>query len=232
ATSADIVADAVGMGKLLTAVSLAACGGLMGVLASGCGEATRNTHEPSGTYKVEVVGARFPAKQAIARDTRLTLAVRNSGTTTIPNLAVTLDSLNYRSSYPRLSSSERPVWIVNTGPGAVPARPVETEQVNPPGGGETAFVNTWAVGALAPGASKAFVWKVTPVKAGVHTIRYAVSAGLDGKALARLQGGGFAAGKFVVAVAPVPPPTHVNPETGHIVPGRNPVPVAPQPAAP
>jgi hypothetical protein len=220
------------MGKLLPAVSLAACGGLMGVLASGCGEAMRNARETSGTYTVEVVRARFPAKQAIARDTKLSLVVRNSGTVTIPNVGVTLDSLNYTSDYPHLAANKRPVWIVNTGPGVVPARPVETEQVNPPGGGETAYVNTWALGALAPGKSEAFVWKVTPVKAGVHTVRYAVSAGLDGKALARLEGGGLAAGKFVVAVAPAPPPTHVNPETGRIVPGRNPVPVAPQPAAP
>jgi hypothetical protein len=220
------------MGKLLTAVSLAACGGLMGALASGCGEATRNAHEASGTYKVQIVRARFPAKQAVARDTKLALVVRNSGGATIPNVAVTLDSLNYKSNYPHLSANERPVWIVNTGPGAVSARPVETEQLNPPGGGETAYVNTWALGALAPGASKTFVWSVTPVKAGAHIVRYAVSAGLDGKALARLEGGGLAAGKFVVAVAPAPPPTHVNPETGRVVPGRNPVPVAPQPAAP
>jgi hypothetical protein len=220
------------MGKLLPAVSLAICCALLAVLASGCGEAMRDTHEAKATYTVEVAKASFPAKQAIARDTRLALVVRNSGATTIPNVAVTLDSLNYASDYPRLASNKRPIWIVNTGPGVVSARPVETEQIDPPGGGETAYVNTWALGALAPGASRAFVWRVTPVKAGVHTVRYAVTAGLDGKALARLEGGGLAAGKFVVAVAPRPPATHVNPETGRIVPGRNPVPVAPQPAAP
>ncbi len=228
----DIVAGAVGMGKLLPVGSLAVCGALMGVLVSGCGEATRNARETAATYKVEIVKARFSAKQEIARDTKLALVVRNSGSATIPNVAVTLDSLSYASNYPHLSANQRPVWVVNTGPGAVSARPVESEQVNPPGGGETAYVSTWALGALAPGTSKAFVWKVTPVKAGVHKVRYAVSAGLDGKALARLEGGGLAAGKFVVAVAPAPPPTHVNPETGRVVPGRNPVPVTPQPAAP
>jgi hypothetical protein len=232
AIPADIVAGAVGTGKLLPAVSLAVCGVLMGVLASGCGEATRNARESSGTYTVEVVKARFPARQAIARDTRLALVVRNSGSATIPDVAVTLDSFDYASDYPHLAANKRPIWIVNTGPGAVPARPVESEQINPPGGGDTAYVNTWALGALAPGASRAFVWRVTPVKAGVHTVRYAVSAGLDGKALARLEGGGLAVGKFVVAVAPRPPATHVNPETGRIAPGPNPAPVAPQPAAP
>jgi hypothetical protein len=204
---------------------------MLGVLASGCGEAQRNAYEAKGLYTVEVVGARFPAKQAIARDTKLALVVRNAGARTIPNVAVTVDSFSYASTYPHLSANQRPVWIVNTGPGTVSARPVQTEEVNPPGGGETAFVNTWALGALAPGKSRIFVWRVTPVKPGMHTIHYTVSAGLDGKSLARLAGGGRAVGSFVARVAPAPPPTHVNPETGRVAPGPTPVPVAPQPAA-
>jgi len=213
-------------------VSLAACGVALGVLASGCGGAQRNANEAKGTYTVEVLQARFPAKQAIAHDTKLALIVRNTGAQTIPNVAVTIDSFYYTSNYPRLSSNKRPVWIVNTGPGAVAKRPVQTEEVNPPGGGETTFLNTWALGALAPHASRRFVWRVTPVKAGVHVVHYTVAAGLDGHSLARLAGGGRAAGSFVAQVAPAPPATHVNPETGRIVPGPPPVPVAPQPAAP
>jgi hypothetical protein len=212
--------------------SLAACGVTLGVLASGCGGAQRDAHEAKGTYTVEVLHARFPSKQAIARDAKLALIVRNAGAQTIPNVAVTIDSFYYASSYPKLSSNKRPVWIVNTGPGVVPTRLVYTNEVNPPGGGETAFVNTWALGALAPHASRRFVWHVTPVKAGPHTVHYTVSAGLDGKALARLAGGEPASGRFVASIAPAPPATHVNPETGRVVAGRNPVPVAPQPAVP
>jgi hypothetical protein len=201
------------------------------ILASGCGEARRNAKEAKGLYTVEVVRARFPAKQAIARDTRLALVVRNAGTSTIPNVAVTVDSFSYASTYPHLSANQRPVWIVNTGPGAVPTRPVQSQEVNPPGGAETALVNTWALGALAPGKSRVFVWKVTPVKAGVHAIHYTVAADLDGNARTQLAGGGRPAGTFLARIAPVPPPKHVNPETGRVVPGPNPVPVAPQPAA-
>jgi hypothetical protein len=211
--------------------SLAACGVALGALASGCGgTAMRDAKEARAAYAVEVLGARFPARQAIAHDTRLSLVVRNASARTIPNVAVTIQGFYYTSTYPRLSSSKRPVWIVNTGPGPVPKRPVYTNEVNPPGGGETAYVNTWALGALAPHASRRFVWRVTPVKAGRYTVRYAVAAGLDGRALARLAGGGLAAGRFVAHVAPAPPSTHVNPETGRVVPGPNPVPVAPQPA--
>jgi hypothetical protein len=218
---------------MLPGVSLAVCGVALGALASGCGGAQRNAHEPTGSYTVEVLHARFPAKQAMAHDTKLALTVRNAGAQTIPNVAVTLDSFYYTSTYPKLSSNKRPVWIVNTGPGAVAINPpVRSEEVNPPGGGETAFVNTWALGALAPGASTSFVWHVTPVKAGMHTVHYAVAAGLDGKASARLAGGGPPVGAFLAAIAPLPPAKHVNPETGQIAAGPNPVPVAPQPAAP
>jgi hypothetical protein len=204
----------------------------LGMLASGCGGTQRDAHEPTGTYAVEVVKARFPVKQAVARDTKLTLVVRNAGARTIPDVAVTLDSFYYTSTYPKLAANKRPVWIVNKGAGAISSRPVQTDELDPSSGGETAYVNTWALGALAPGTSRAFVWRVTPVKAGLHTVHYTVAAGLDGKALARLAGGGPATGSLVAQIAPEPPPTHVNPETGQIAAGPNPVPAAPQPAVP
>ncbi|HTB49474.1 MAG TPA: hypothetical protein VK701_00720 [Solirubrobacteraceae bacterium] len=221
------------VGKPLPGVSFVVCGALLAALISGCGGTPRNAREVARTYPVEVLAVRFPAKQAIARDTRFTLIVRNAGVRTIPNVAVTLDSFYYSSTHPKLAVNKRPVWIVNTGPGAfVTDPPVQTEEVNPPGGGETAFVNTWALGALAPHASRAFVWRVTPVKAGVHTVHYTVAAALDGKAHARLAGGGLATGSLTAAIAPAPPPTHVNPETGLIEPGRPPVATTEQPASP
>jgi hypothetical protein len=233
ATGADIVALAVRVGKVLRGISLAVCGVMVAALASGCGETQRNAHEVARAYPVEVLAARFPAKQAMAHDTRLTLIVRNAGVRVIPNVAVTLTSFYYTSDYPKLSSRKRPVWVVNTGPGAVATNPpIQTEEINPAGGGETAFVNTWALGALAPHASRAFVWHVTPVKAGIHTVHYTVAAGVDGKARARLASGGLATGSLTAQIAPVPPATHVNPETGAIAPGPNPVPTAEQPASP
>ncbi len=205
---------------------------MLGALVCGCGGAQRNSREVSGTYPVEILAARFPAKQAISRDTRMSLIVRNAGARTIPNLAVTLDSFYYKSTYPKLSVSKRPVWIVNSGPGTIAAAPVKTEEIDPPGGGETAFVNTWALGALAPHAIRAFIWRVTPVKAGIHTVHYTVAAGLDGKSLARLAGGGLATGGLAAYIAPAPPHTHVNPETGAIEQGPYPAHVSAQPASP
>lgn len=230
---AGIVRRAVRVGKMLPAAPAVACAALLAALASGCGEAKRDAGERAGSYPIEVVSSSFPHRQAIARDTRFAIVVRNPGAHTVPNVAITLESFDYTSTYAHLAANKRPVWIVNTGPGVVPSPPVETEQIDPPGGGETAYVNTWALGTLAPGASRSFVWRVTPVKSGTHTVRWAVAAGLDGKARARLAGlGGAVTGSFVAQVAPRPPATHVNPQTGQIVPGPNPVPVGPVGAVP
>jgi hypothetical protein len=197
-------------------------------LASGCGGAARqDAHEPVGSFRVQVLEASFPARQAIARPTRMVLKVRNTGLRTVPNLAVTVDSFSYTSRYPELSANQRPVWIIDRGPGKIPLRPVRTETVNPGGAGQTAYVNTWALGSLAPGATQTFVWRVTPVKAGVHGVGYVIAAGLDGKARARLAGGAVPAGRFLVHVASAPPPTHVNPVTEQVQPGPNPVPAGP-----
>ncbi len=217
---------------MLPGLSFAACGVALAMLASGCGGTEHDAHEPHGVYRMEVVGAKFPPKQAIASNERLALVVRNSGTHTIPNVAISLNSLNYTSDYPRLAVDKRPVWIVNRSPGTLPTVRVLSEEVYPTGGSETAYVNTWALGPLAPGASKVFAWRVTPVKAGVHTVYYRVAAGLDGKARAQLADGSPVVGKFVVAIAPRPPHTHVNPDTGEIAEGTYPASKTPVGAVP
>lgn len=181
---------------------------------------------------MQLLQASFPAKQAVARNAALEIAVRNTSGHTIPNLAVTVDSFSYKSSYPGLAERLRPVWVVNHGPGPLATPPPELESVGSAGGATTAHVNTWALGPVPAGGEKAFVWNVTPVKAGTYTVRFGVSAGLDGKARAQLASGAAAAGQFTVHVAPKPPATHVNPETGAIVAGPSPTPAGPLPAAP
>jgi hypothetical protein len=203
------------------------CGGLVliasALLAAGCGAARQDAKEPRGTYTVKVVHASFPRSQTIAREAKFELAVRNTGTRTVPNLAVTVDSFDYASNYPELAATKRPVWVIEHGPGAVASPPAESEEVATPGGGQTAYVNTWALGALAPGRTRTFVWRVVPVKAGSHTVDYTVAAGLAGKAKARLASGAPARGRFAVEIAPAPPLTHVNPSTGRVETGQFPL---------
>jgi hypothetical protein len=227
ATATGIVAHPVRGRRLFPVAVLGALGAVAALLVGGCGGSEQNAGEPKGSYPVQIVRASFPAVQSVPRMARMVLTVRNPGPRTLPNVAVTVDSFSYTDNYPNEAARQQPVWIVDEGPGAIPRRPVQSESVDPPGSGQTAYVNTWALGPLAAGATKTFVWRVTPVKSGLHRVDYVVAAGLAGNARARLSGGegrsigpGRApAGRFLVAIAGRPRARHVNPETGQVVPG-------------
>ena len=203
------------------AVGSAACA----LLASGCGGGTReDAHEPAGSFQLKVLRASFPAKQAVARPTKLELQVSNTGTRTVPNVAVTLDSLAYTEHFPELAANKRPVWVIERGPGAIANPPVESEEVSPPGSGQTAYVNTWALGRLAPGATRSFIWSVVPVKPGAHTVNFTVAPDLAGRAraVADLRTGAPVQGRFTVSVAGAPATTYVDPNTGRVLVGAFP----------
>jgi hypothetical protein len=197
-------------------------GALAGLLLAGCGGGSpQDAGEKSASYQMKVVAASFPATQSIARPAQMALLVRNTGSTTVPNVAITVDSFNYSSNYPELAAAKRPIWAIEQGPGAIAKPPVETQEISPPGGGQTAYVNTWALGPLAAGKTRLFTWKVVPVKPGAHTVTYTVAAGLGGKARAKLASGGAAAGRFNVQIAGKPPLTYVDPKTGKLATGTS-----------
>lgn len=103
-------------------------------LLAGCGGGSAATAgEPSKTFGLEIVRARFPAKQSIAKHERLILSVRNSSSETIPNIAATVDSFNYASTFPELAANKRPVWVIERGPGEPAKLPVQTQEVSVPG---------------------------------------------------------------------------------------------------
>ncbi|MHB1538272.1 MAG: hypothetical protein ACYCUM_03380 [Solirubrobacteraceae bacterium] len=207
-----------GIASRIVVLALGAAG--CATLVAGCGESRQDAGEPRGRYEVQVARASFSRPEAIARPATLTIAVRNTGEKPLPDVAVTVDSLSYEASEPaELADRERPTWVIDTGPGPVAKPPVETTEVNPPGGAQTAFVHTWALGRLEPHATKVFRWKLTPVRAGTHTVHYEVSAGLYGKARAVTASGSSARGTLIVAVAGRPPATHVNAETGAVAEG-------------
>jgi hypothetical protein len=193
------------------------------LIAGGCGGGSAATKgERSASFTVEVARASFPAKQSVAAPERMELVVHNSGPHPIPNVAITVDSFNYASNYAELAANKRPIWVIEQGPGAIAKPPVQTQEVSNPGGGQTAYLNTWALGRLPAGRSETFAWRVVPVKAGAYTVHYAVSAGLAGNAKARLASGGPASGQFAVTVAGAPRITHVDPKTGKVVAGTYP----------
>jgi hypothetical protein len=170
--------------------------------AAGCGGGTRqDADEPSGTFQVAVVRASFPSKQHLAKQERFVIAVRNTGSKAVPDVAVTLDSFATRSQQAGLADPSRAVWIIDDGPR----------------GGDTAYTNTWALGRLGPGETRRFVWKVTAVQAGTHTVKWQVAAGLNGKAKAVLAGDRSASGSITVDVSDRPAQSRVDPETGEVV---------------
>ena len=168
---------------------------------------------------MKILKASFPSTQAVARPARLELQVRNTGTHTVPNVAVTVDSFSYTATTPELAANKRPIWAIEEGPGTKALSPVQSQEVSPPGGGQTSYVNTWALGPLAAGQTQTFSWKVMPVKPGRYTVSYAIAAGLSGKSRAVLHSGGGVDGHFTVNIAAAPPTTHVDPRTGKIVAG-------------
>jgi hypothetical protein len=209
-----------GRDRVFPAVLLGACAVLA---ATGCGGLARqDAHERAGTFTLKVVHASFSAKQSMVRPAILTLAIRNTGAHATPNVAVSVDSFAYTSDYPHLASNQRPVWVVEQGPGPLANPPVQSEAVSPSGGAQTAYVNTWALGPLAAGHTAIFRWKVTPVTAGMHTVHFAVAAGLAGKAKAQLASGNPVRGSFTADIAPAPPGRHLDPTTGRIVAGTYP----------
>jgi hypothetical protein len=178
------------------------CAIVAALAVAGCGGGERqDANEPSGSFRVDVVRASFPTKQRVAEPERLVITVRNTGAEAVPNVAVTVSSFASRSEQPGLADPERAVWIVDDGPR----------------GGDTAYVNTWALGRLEPGQTRRFVWRVTAVQPGTHTVKWQVAAGLNGKAKATLADNSAPAGSFTVDVSDRPSQTRVDPQTGKVV---------------
>jgi hypothetical protein len=201
--------------------------GLLGACAalvmSGCGGGTEQSHgEAKRSYDMRIAAATFPAKQSMARPAEMMVRVSNESARTVPNVAISVDSFSYVEKYAELAANKRPVWVVEEGPGTPVKLPVQSQAVSPPGGGQTNYVNTWALGPLKGGASRTFTWKVVPVKAGSYTLHLKVAAGLAGNARAVLRGGGQVSRSLTAEIAPAPPITHVNPSTGKVVPGTFP----------
>ncbi|MHB8657836.1 MAG: hypothetical protein ACYC91_07745 [Solirubrobacteraceae bacterium] len=200
---------------ILAAVSLSACGG----------GARQDVSEPRGNFPVAVQAARFPASQRLSQHSHLVIKVRNAGNKAIPDIAVTItDPATGTSaqafgeligSSEQLASHSRPVWIIDQAPGPCGY----SCGAGGPGGGVTAYSNTWALGSLAPGRTATFDWALTAVRPGTHTVQYQIAAGLNGKARAILQGGGSPVGRFRVIVHDQPSQAYVNAQ-GQVVTSR------------
>jgi hypothetical protein len=202
---------------------LVIAGACSALLLSGCGGGSEQTQgEAKHSYQMRISAATFPARQSISKPAELRVKVLNEADRTVPNVAITVDAFSYVEKYPELAADKRPIWVVEQGPGTVPALPVQSQAVSPSGGGQTVYINTWALGPLKPKAAQTFTWKVVPVKAGAHSVRLTVAAGLAGNAKATLVSGGAVTRSFTAQIAPAPPSRHVDPRSGQVIPGTFP----------
>jgi hypothetical protein len=198
------------------ALSVSCAGALaLGLASCGGGNERQDKNEPSGTFHVQVVKAEFPARQSLAKRSRLEIVVRNTDNKTVPNVAVTLHGFSTRSQQRGLADPSRPTFVINGVPKELGGFP-EAKEAGPEGG-ETAFVDTWALGPVKPGYQKSFRWSVTAVKAGPYRLRYEISAGLDGKAKAVDEAGTQPSGLFVGTVSNAAPNVRVDPVDGTTV---------------
>ncbi len=177
-------------------LGLAAAGAALLALPAGCGG-------PGARHvvTVSVPAASFPARQQLATPATLRIAVRNDGDRALPDVAVSVDSFLTPAGGAGPARSTRPVWIVDRAPG----------------GGAGADTATWALGSLAPGATRTFVWRVTPVAAGRYSVGYSVAAGLAGGPVAELAGGGPPRGSLAVTISRAPGDPRVDPATGRVI---------------
>jgi hypothetical protein len=186
---------------------------------AGCGGGERqDENEPEGNFPVEVVEAKFPANQKLAKSSDLVVTVRNAGRETIPNIAMTVAGFDRRKKDPDLADPNRPVFALNGVQVEIAGFP-EAKDASPRGC-DTAYVNTWACGPLKPNEQKTFRWSVTAVQAGDFTVDWRVAAGLDGKAKAVAPGGGPAPrGSFSGTISDEAPKVRVADDGKTIVSG-------------
>lgn len=193
--------------------ALAVLAAVAAIGAAGCGGQRQDANEPSGQFRVAITKASFPLKQSISQGTTLRIEVRNADKRTLPDVAVTVETrprsgggapLAFGAADTgdsRLADTAKPVWVLD----------------REPAGGESAYTNTWALGAMFPGETKTFTWKLLPVQAGDYTVSYRVSPGLNGKA--RVARGARTRGTFKVSISSQPVPARVD-DNGNVVRGE------------
>jgi hypothetical protein len=182
----------------------------LALAGTACGEDRQDAGAPSGEFGLDVTRASFPAQQRVAESATLRLEVENTGDRAVPDLAVTVRTaageegqapaaFAQRGSDAALASSARPVWILDKGPA----------------GGDSAYVDTWAVGRLPQGRTRTLRWRVTAVRAGRYTVGWRLAPALEGDVS---LAGGRTRGEFEVTIADDPVPARVDGD-GEVVRG-------------
>ena len=189
--------------------------------------ARRRPANPTRSYRVRVVAASFPAKQSIAKPERMILAVRNTGVRDDPEHRDHRRLLQLRLELRRAGRQQAAdlgdrTWARRESQPA--GRNAGSQHAG--SGAQTSYLNTWALGALAPppdgdvrvagGAGEG-----RPLHGPLHRRRRARRQG-PGAARTRPAGDGHLPR---ARRGRVPAAKHVDPKTGKVVEGAYPTPV-------
>ena len=207
-----------------------------GVSACGGGQ-RQDVTERSANFPVQVTKAKFSNHQRLAETADLKLAIKNVGDQTIPDLAVTIytvdtngsgsvrqkagvtatgsgqGSFNIRLDNPNLANPNRPAWVLEDEYPKLlnpPGVTVKNLSKAPTAGAVAAQTDTFHFGAVPSGEQKDIDWRVTAVRAGTYTVHYEVAAGLQGKAKAVTTDGSPVKDEFVVTITSKSPQTCVD----------------------
>ena len=148
----------------------------------------------------------------------------------MPNVAVTVDSFDYASNYPDLADNKRPIWVIEQGPGAISIPRCRARSSALPAAARrpTSTPGRWA--RSRPGRRARSLARHPGQGRRAHRPLH------DRRRSRRARqgpsrGGAIPHGQFTVTIAPRPPATHVNPNTGQLAPGAYPA-AAPEPDRP
>jgi len=210
---------------LLLVLAVAAALALM-VTGCGSGAERQDANEPDGEFPVEVLQATLPEKQTLAETSNLVLEVRNSGSETVPDLSVTINtrasdltpeeagiangSFSIRVDREDVAVQTRPVWILNE-------NWPKLNGSNTSAGAQRAQTNTYSFGELAPGQTATMTWNLNAVETGSYTVSWVIAAGLSGKAEAVDAVGGPVQGDIGVEISGKPAKLRVDGQ-GNVVP--------------
>jgi len=203
------------------ALALGTAAAALALATAACGEeSSPSSDEPAGSYRAEVVTAKFPARQRLGETTLMRIGVRNTGDEPLPSLVVGVtvagkdgkaSSLPFgiRDPQPGLAQPDRPVWVLSQ-------HYPKLAGSSDPGGAETSSNKIFNFGPLKPGRTTEAVWKLTASRTGSYSILYEVDAGIGGEAKAETDAGVQPGGSFAVTITEVPPDTIVT-DSGKVV---------------
>ena len=187
-------ASVAGLAALALSTGLAACGD---------DSSSSGPEQSDGTFDVAVTRSEFPAEQRLGQTSQMLIAVRNTGDETVPALSVTISvageegessSLPFavHDPQPDLAQPDRPVWVLSED---FPKLVGSTKNAGTSSTNDKSF----DFGPLKAGKTVEGVWKLSAVREGRYTVRYAVDADLSGSAKAESDGE-RAGGAFAVTI--------------------------------